>query len=109
MWWSNNVYDHVFGNWGGKRPNISVVTENTIDCILSLVLDFPTMSAAKYTEYLNSKFGKKHNNQISLRTVYTFLTMMKLTVKKASFNPLNRNSVGLSLFRVAWCKFMKKY
>lgn len=70
---------------GGKRPNISVVIDDTLDCLLSLVLDFPTMSAANNTEYLNSNYGPNHDNPISLRTVYTCLTMMKLTVKKVSF------------------------
>lgn len=93
--------------WGGPREEVNVVTNDTLDCLLSLVLDFPTMSAYHYMCYLNSKYGQNYKTNISLRTVYTCLDKLNLTLKKASFAPPNRNSVGLRIFRVAWTKFMK--
>lgn len=97
----------IYDDWGGERPDVSVVTDDTLDCLLSLVLDFPTMSASQYTCYMNSKYGPHSENKISVRTVYSCLKMLNLTVKKASFAPPSRNSVGLRIFRVAWCLFVK--
>lgn len=100
--------DDLFDKWGGSRDDVKKISDDTLDCLLSLVLDFPTMSASNYMKYLNSKYGPNFQNKISLRTVYTCLEMLNLTVKKASFAPPNRNSVGLRIFRVAWVKFMVK-
>lgn len=93
--------------WGGPREEVNVVTNDTLDCLLSLVLDFPTMSAYHCMCYLYSKYGPNYKTNISLRTGYTCLDKLNLTVKKASFAPPDRNSVGLRIFRVAWTKFMK--
>ena len=98
----------IYNEWGGERPDVSIVTDQTLDCLLSLVLDFPTMSCSQYTCYLNSKYGPHFEKKISVRTVYSCLLMLNLTVKKASFAPPNRNSVGLRIFRVAWCMFIEK-
>ena len=46
----------IYDEWGGERTDVSVVTNETLDCLLSLVLDFPTMNASQYTCYLNSKY-----------------------------------------------------
>ena len=97
----------IYDEWGGERTDVSVVTNETLDYLLSLVLDFPTMNASQYTCYLNSKYGPHFEKNISVRTVYSCLRMLKLTVKKASFAPPNRNSVGLRIFRVAWSMFME--
>ena len=44
---------------------------------------------------------------ISERTVQRYLQIMNFNVKKVSFSPPDRNSVGLRIFRYAWVHFIE--
>lgn len=95
------------GNWGGLREILRKVNEETLRCLITLVLDFPTLSTTSYTTYLNSKYGPNYSNNISVRTVERYLNSIGFKIKRASFAPPNRNSIGLRIFRVAWCKIIE--
>lgn len=92
----------------GFRIENQKVTNETIKCLITLVLDFPTLSAVSYAAYLNSPFGTNEDNPISPRTVSRYLKALNFSVNKASFAPPNRNSIGLRIYRVAWSKFIEK-
>lgn len=99
---------NLYEEWGGDHLKVNIVNDDTVDCLLALSLDFPTMSVSNYMNYLNSKYGPNYRNKIALSTVYSVLKNIHFTLKKTSFAPPNRNSVGLRIFRYAWCKFMKR-
>lgn len=92
-----------YSNWGGSRTNVRKVTDETIICLITLCLDFPTLSTSTYVTYLNSKYGPNYKNNITLRTVERYLKYFDFNVKRASFAPPNRNYIGSRIFRVAWC------
>lgn len=96
--------------WGGRRYECFKVTQDTLRCLITLVLDFPTMSPESFAAYINSPFGPNSAKEkhITGRTVQRYLRYLKFTCKKCSFAPPNRNSIGLRIFRVAWCKMMKR-
>lgn len=94
-------------NWGGSRDILRKVTDQTLLCLITLILDFPTLSTSSYVTYLNSKYGPNYKKNITLRTVERYLNILGFSVKRASFAPPNRNSVGLRIFRVAWCKMIE--
>ncbi len=96
-----------FSNWGGSRQILQKVNDETLLCLITLVLDFPTLSTTSYVTYLNSKYGPNYMNNISLRTVERYLNIIGFKVKRASFAPPNRNSVGLRIYRIAWCKIIE--
>ena len=95
-------------DWGCDHCKEYVVTDDTIDCLIALSLDFPIMSVSNYTNYLNFKYGPNHANKISLSTVYSVLNKLNFNRKKAYFAPQNRNSVGMRIYRYAWCRFIKE-
>ena len=92
-------------------PIYEIIERNnpkTFLCMNVLVLDFPTLSAESIAKYINSRYGPNNNysSTISTRTVQRYLKKLKFNVKKASFAPPNRNSIGLRIYRVAWCKII---
>lgn len=95
-------------NWGGSRDSVQKISDDSIRCLIALVLDFPTMSAKCFANYMNSSFGPNYEkkNHIHTRTVQRYLKSLDFTVKNCSFAPPNRNSVGLRIYRVAWCQFI---
>lgn len=95
------------GIWGGSRQNLQKVSDKTLLCLITLLLDFPTLSTNSYVTYINSKYGPNYENNITLRTVQRYLNILGFKVKRASFAPPNRNSVGLRIFRVAWCRMIE--
>lgn len=95
-------------NWGGIRENIRKMTDETILCLITLMLDFPTLSTTTYLTYLNSKYGPNYKNNITLRTVERYLKYIGFNVKRAAFAPPNRNYVGARIFRVAWCQVINE-
>lgn len=94
---------------GGQRETIQKVTNDTLLCIIVLVLDFPTLSAESIAKYLNSRYGPnfQYEKNVSARTVQRYLKCLKFSIKKASFAPPNRNNIGLRIYRVAWCKIIE--
>ena len=102
----NNVF--VKKHRGGKRDENTKVTDDTLKCLITLALDFPTMSSESYSIYINSRFGPNHANKISERTVQRYLSFLDFKLKKVSFAPPNRNSIGLRVFRVAWAMIMEQ-
>ena len=48
-------------NWGGSRDVVQKISDDSISCLIALVLDFPTMSA----NYMNSSFGPNHEKKKS--------------------------------------------
>lgn len=97
-------------NHGGYREKVQKVSNETLLCIIVLILDFPTLSAESIANYCNSKYGPNYGyqNHITGRTVQRYLSFLQFNVKKASFAPPNRNSIGLRINRVAWCKIIQK-
>ncbi len=95
-------------NYGGFRIENQKVTDDTIKCLITLVLDFPTLSSENYTAYINSPLGPNEKDQITPRTVSHYLHALRFTVNRATFSPPNRNSIGLRIYRVAWCKIIEK-
>ena len=97
-------------NKGGLRKSLQKISDDTILCMIVLILDFPTLSAESIATYLNSKYGPnyQYSKKVSKRTVQRYLKHLKFGVKKASFAPPNRNSIGLRIYRVAWCKIIEK-
>lgn len=93
----------------GSRDRVQKVSRETILCLITLVIDFPTMSAASMAMYINSKYGPnfRATKHVSERTVQRYLSSLRFKVKKSSFAPPNRNSVGLRLYRVAWCHIIE--
>ena len=61
------------------------------------------------TKYINSKYGPNYNYalKISKRTVQRYLKLLRFSVKIAQFAPPNRNTIGLRIYRVAWCKIIE--
>ena len=61
--------------WGGFRENKQKISYDSIECLIVLVLDFPTMSAKSYANYLNSQFGPKHTKgkYIHTKNVQSYL------------------------------------
>lgn len=92
-----------YSNWGGLRENVRKVNDETIMCLITLVLDFPTLSTSTYRTYLNSKYGPNYKKNISIRTIERYLKYFRFNVKRAAFSPPNRNYIGSRIFRVAWC------
>ena len=45
------------------------MTDDTIKCIITLIIDFPTLSANSIAMYLNSPLGPNNDNPVSERTV----------------------------------------
>lgn len=76
--------------------------------MIVLILDFPNLSADSIAKYLNSKYGPNYQyaKKVSKRTVQRYLRNLRFNIKKASFAPPNRNSIGLRIYRVAWCKII---
>ena len=70
----------------GFRIENQKVTDETLKCLITLVLDFPTLSAESYAAYLNSAFGTNEINSISSRTVSRYLKALNFTVNKAVFH-----------------------
>ena len=101
-------YNNEHNKRGGKRDEITKVTKETLKCLITLVLDFPTLSSFSYMTYINSQFGPNYTNNISERTVQRYLSSLNFKLKKVYFSPPNRNSVGLRIFRVAWSKILEK-
>ncbi|KAK8876420.1 hypothetical protein M9Y10_006627 [Tritrichomonas musculus] len=95
--------------WGGFRENKQKISYDSIECLIVLVLDFPTMSAKSYANYLNSQFGPKHTKgkYIHTKNVQSYLKNLDFSVKNCSFEPTHKNCVGLRIYRVAWCRFIK--
>lgn len=93
---------------GCAREKGLKVTDETIKCMITLLIDFPTLSANAITEYLNSPFGTNYNKPLHRRTVQRYLRKLDFSFKSASFAPPNRNSIGLRIFRVAWCSIIEK-
>lgn len=96
--------------WGGRRNECLKVTKETIRCLITLILDFPTMTPDSIATYINSPFGPNNEleKNISGRTVQRYLKYLHFTCKKCSFAPPNRNCVGLRIFRVAWSRLVKR-
>lgn len=47
-------------NWGGSRDSVQKISDDSIRCLIALVLDFPTMSAKCFANYMNSSFGPNY-------------------------------------------------
>ena len=95
--------------WGGTRASLKKISDESLECLIALVLDFPTMSAKAYANYLNSSFGPNSDdrNHVHERTIQRYLKNLDFTVKNVSFAPPNRNSIGLRIYRVAWCRLIE--
>ena len=93
---------------GGFRKDNIKVTDETIKCIITLLIDFPNLSSRAIIAYINSPFGTNYKKPLDDRTVQRYMKNLNFTVKKATFAPPNRNSIGLKIFRVAWCKIIEK-
>ena len=70
--------------WGGPCENKKKISDDSIKCLIALVLDFPTFSAKTYANYLNSPFGPNcdEKNHIHERTVQRYLKNLDIIVKK---------------------------
>lgn len=79
--------------------DVRKVTNENIICLITFCLDFSTLSTSKYVTYLNSKYGPI----TTIILLYEQLRYFDINVKRASFEPPNRNSIGLRIFRVFWC------
>lgn len=95
-------------NHGGFRKDNVKVSDETIKCMITLVLDFPNLSARAIAAYINSPFGTNFRRPINHRTVQRYMKNLDFTVKNVQFSPPNRNSIGLRIFRVAWSKIIGK-
>ena len=93
---------------GGQRESVQKVSDETLQCMIVLILDFPNLSANSIAKYLNSKYGPNYQyaKKVLKRTVQRYLRYLRFNVKKASFAPPNRNSIGLRIYRAVWCKII---
>lgn len=98
--------DQNKSTWGGKR--YQKLTDDTLLCLICLVLDFPNFSARAFTRFMNSEYGPNFMNNIKERTVQDALHSLNFTVKKAQFCPPARNSIGLRIYRIAWAMFLEE-
>ena len=86
-------HDYIITNSkrGGKRDKITKVTKETLKCLITLELDFPTLSSFSYMTNLNSQFGPNYTNNISERTVQRYLTSLNFKLKKFYFSTPKRS------------------
>lgn len=101
-------YHPELASHGGFRKENVKVTDETIKCLVTLIIDFPNLSARAITSYINSPFGTNYENPLDHRTIQRYMNNLEFTFKQSSFSPPNRNSIGLRIFRVAWCKIIEK-
>ena len=101
-------YHPELASHGGFRKENIKVTDETIKCLLTLMIDFPNLSARAITAYINSPFGTNFENPVDHRTIQRYMKSLDFTVKRSSFSPPNRNSIGLRIFRVAWAEIIEK-
>ena len=92
----NNSY-----KWGGRRGECKI-TNNTIICLIALMVDFPLMSSISYTSYINSIYGPNVNNKVKVATIRKYVRNLEYKVEMSKFLPPNRNSIGISVYRAAW-------
>ena len=92
-------------NWGGYRKK-PIISSDTIKCLISLMIDFPSMSSISYTSYINSKYGSNHINNLAIKTIQKYVNKLYYTIKWSNFEPPSRNSIGLRIYRAAWCSFV---
>lgn len=87
--------------WGGSRGNFKI-TNDTIRCLMALMIDFPSMSTISYTSYINSKYGPNENNKVQVATIRKYVRNLDYSIKLSKFHPPNRNCIGISVYRAAW-------
>ena len=90
----------------GSAEHLKKVSERTIKCLITTILDFPWWASATRCDYLNSPNGPNFQKPIKPRTVRSILQSLSITCKKAKFSPPQRNSLGYISARVVWAKLI---
>ena len=88
-----------------KGGGLKKITDDTIKCLITTVLDFPEATDLERCEYIN-KYGRCTNGTIGKSTVNRILKNLSVTIKEPSFAPPARNSLGYRIARVIWAKVM---
>lgn len=90
-----------------ENKSLSVkITADTIKCLITLMIDFPSMSAVSYAHFINSIYGPNHNNPVNANSIQKYVREIIYTVSSSKFNPPSRNSIGSRLYRSAWCSII---
>ena len=88
---------------GGAK---SKLTTEALECLITTVFDFPDATDTERTDYIN-KYGPCENNNVCKRTINNALKNLKITNKKPSFSPKQRNCFGYRIGRILWAEEMK--
>ena len=83
------------------------VTRETLECLITTVLDFPDATDSERAVYLN-QYGPNINDNISESTVNRILNKLNITVQTPCFSVKERNNMGYRIARVLWAEEMQQ-
>lgn len=115
IYWFKNLSDESKQKYLQEDPlsNLNENLENpivsiqTIQCLVTLLSDFPSMTTDSYVLFINSTYGTNYDHPVKKRTLQKYMKFLDYQVENAPFNPPDINSIGLKIFRYSWCKIVK--
>lgn len=110
--YSHRQYKMIFSEWSDKGflspvkkrgGNPGKITEETLECLITTVLDYPEATDRERATYLNM-YGPQIEDNISESTVNRILDNLNISVQTPSFSPKERNNLGYRIARHLWAE-----